>query len=156
MHFCNGTVCVRVKTLPLIPIIHQFCFACANVDSSTFWFAACCSFLSTMALACTCLHPYRFIICCQWLSDLFLQRGRIACNAERCISHGNSVRLSVTRWYPIQTNEDRTTRSSLWSSKNTLVFWYQQRLVRRLLPPKICAQNDPPTLKSANLTNICL
>ena len=35
----------------------------------------------------------------------FLQRGRIARNAERCISHGNSVRLSVrpsvTRWYPI-------------------------------------------------------
>ena len=26
---------------------------------------------------------------------LFLQRGRIACNAERCISHGNSVSLSV-------------------------------------------------------------
>ena len=26
---------------------------------------------------------------------LFLQRSRIACNAERCISHGNSVRLFV-------------------------------------------------------------
>jgi len=25
----------------------------------------------------------------------FLQRSRIACNAERCISHGNSVRPSV-------------------------------------------------------------
>jgi len=25
----------------------------------------------------------------------FLQRGRIACNAERCISHGSSVRLYV-------------------------------------------------------------
>ena len=33
----------------------------------------------------------------------FLQRGRIACSAERCISHGNSVRPSVCpsviRWY---------------------------------------------------------
>jgi len=26
---------------------------------------------------------------------VFLQRGRIACNAERCISHGNFVPLSV-------------------------------------------------------------
>jgi len=43
-----------------------------------------------------------------------------------------SVRLSVcpsvTRWYPIQTDEHRITRSSLWCSKNTLVFWYQQWL----------------------------
>jgi len=36
---------------------------------------------------------------------LFLQLGSIACNAERCISHGNSVCPSVTCWYPIQTNE---------------------------------------------------
>ena len=51
----------------------------------------------------------------------FLQRGRIACNAERCNTYSNSVcpsvrlsvRLSVTRWYPIQTNEHRITRSSL-------------------------------------------
>jgi len=45
----------------------------------------------------------------------FLQRGRIACSAERCINHGNSVRLSVrlsvTRWYRIQTNEDRIMRA---------------------------------------------
>jgi len=39
-----------------------------------------------------------------------------------------SVFLSVTRWCPIQMNEDRITRSSLWGSKNTLVFWYQQWL----------------------------
>jgi len=47
----------------------------------------------------------------------FLQRGRIACNAERCNTYSNSVCLSVcpsvTRWYPIQTNEHRITRSSL-------------------------------------------
>jgi len=30
---------------------------------------------------------------------ILLQRGRIGCNAERCISHGNSVHcLSVARW----------------------------------------------------------
>ena len=66
----------------------------------------------------------------------FLQRGRIACNAERCNTYSNSVCPSVclsvcpsvTRWYPIQTNERRITRSSLWGSKNTLVFWYQQWL----------------------------
>ena len=62
----------------------------------------------------------------------FLQRGRIACNAERYNTYINSVclsvRPSVTRWYPIQTNEHRITRSSLWASKNTLVFWYQQWL----------------------------
>jgi len=28
-------------------------------------------------------------------SAAFLQSGRIACNAERCNSYGNSVRLSV-------------------------------------------------------------
>ena len=38
-----------------------------------------------------------------------------------------SVRLSVTRWYPIQTNEDRIMQSSLWCSKNTS-FWCQQWL----------------------------
>jgi len=34
--------------------------------------------------------------------------------------------LSVTGWYPIHTNEGRIMRSSLWGSKSTLVFWYQQ------------------------------
>jgi len=83
-----------------------------------------------------------------------LQRSRIACNAERYISHGNSVclsvrpsaRLSVTRWYPIQKNENRIMRSSLWGSKNILVFWHQQWLGRRPLSLKLCAQNDSPEL----------
>jgi len=39
-----------------------------------------------------------------------------------------SVCPSVTRWYPIPTNEDKITRSSLWDSKNTPVCWYQQWL----------------------------
>ena len=55
-----------------------------------------------------------------------------------------SVCLSVTRWYPIQTNKCRITRSSLWCSKNTLVRWYQQWLGRRPLPPKIYPLSDPP------------
>jgi len=84
----------------------------------------------------------------------FLQRGRIACYAERCISHGNSTRLSlclsVTRWYPIQTNKNRIKLSSLWGSKNTLVFRYEQWLGQRSLSPKICVQSDPPPLKSAD------
>jgi len=37
-----------------------------------------------------------------------------------------SVCPSVTRWCPIQTNEDRITRSSLWSSKRTLVLIFVQ------------------------------
>jgi len=39
-----------------------------------------------------------------------------------------SLRSYVTLWYPIQTNEDRNMRSSLWGSKNILDFWYQQWL----------------------------
>jgi len=68
-----------------------------------------------------CEHVY-FTFCFYVFDSLvpillcLLQRGRIACNAERCISHGNSVYLFV------QKNEDRITRSSLRGSKNTLVF----------------------------------
>jgi len=69
-------------------------------------------------------------------TSLFLQRGRIAGNAKRCNTYSNSfcpsvcpsVCLSDTRWYAIQTNELRITRSLLWGSKNTLVFCYQQWL----------------------------
>jgi len=39
-----------------------------------------------------------------------------------------SVCPSVTRWYCTQMNEDRITRSSLWGSKYSLVFRYQQWL----------------------------
>jgi len=54
-----------------------------------------------MQIWCNLVHVWRF-----------LQRGRIACNAEHCISHCNSVRPSVcpsdTGWYCTQTNEDRS------------------------------------------------
>ena len=56
----------------------------------------------------------------------FLQHCHTACNAQLCNSYGNSVCSSVTRWYPIQMNEDRITRFSLWGSNNTLVLWHQQ------------------------------
>jgi len=50
-------------------------------------------------------------------SFVLLQRGGIACNADRCNTYSNSVCPSVcpsvTHWYPIQTNEHRITRSSL-------------------------------------------
>jgi len=63
---------------------------------------------------------------------ILLPRGRIARNAECCNSYGNSVclsvRLSVTRWYPIQTNEVRIMRSSRWGRKITLVLCHQERL----------------------------
>jgi len=39
-----------------------------------------------------------------------------------------SVSPFVTLWYPIQKNEGRISQSSLWGSKNTLLFWYQQCL----------------------------
>ena len=58
--------------------------------------------------------------CLQCRALWYLQQFRLSV----CLS----VRPSVTRWYPIQTNEHRITRSSLWGSKNTLVFWYQQWL----------------------------
>ena len=80
----------------------------------------------------------------------FLHRGRIACNAERCISHDNSIHpsicLSVTRWCT-QTNEDRIMGCSLWGRKNSLVFWYQQQLGATSLPPKIYAKWPTPSEK---------
>jgi len=49
--------------------------------------------------------------------DQFLQGGRMACNAERCISNGNSVRLSVTRFST--RSRWMKMRSSLWGIANT-------------------------------------
>jgi len=84
--------------------------------------------------------------------NLFLQRGRITGNAERCNTYSNSVCLSITRWYPIQMNEGRIMLSSLWGSKNTLVIWYQQRLSgQRSLSCKICAQTVPPPFEKCRL-----
>ena len=95
----------------------------------------------------------------------FLQRGRIACNAERCNTYSNSVcpsvrpsvRPSVTRWYPIQTNEHRITQSSLWGSKNTLVFWYQQWLGGDdPFQLKFALKVTHPLWNAPSSTNICL
>ena len=78
-------------------------------------------------------RPYtRSVIGPACFTFAFLQRGRIACNEERCNTYSNSVCPSVwpsvIGWYPIQMNEHKITRSLLWGSKNTLVFWYQQCL----------------------------
>jgi len=69
------------------------------------------------ALLTTVSYEHFKYLCLYLYVCSFLQRGRIACNAERCNTYGNSIRpsvsLSVTLWYPIQTNEDRITGSSL-------------------------------------------
>jgi len=68
-----------------------------------------------------------------------------------------SIRLSVTRWYAIQTNEDRIMRYSLWGSKNTLVFWYQQWLVGDVpFHLKFVLKVTHPLWKALTLTNISL
>ena len=104
----------------------------------------------------------RMHYCNSIVTLVFLQRGRIACNAERCNTYSNSVCLSVrpsvclsvTRWYPIQTNEHRITRSSLWGSKNTSFLIPTMVGGRRPLPPKICAQSDLPTSEMSRLRPI--
>jgi len=114
---------------------------------------------NSRTLQCYCyVQLKKFPICITGLlqrSTRFLQRDRIACNAKRCISHGNSVRpsvrssvrpsvrFSVIRWYCTQTNED----SFLVSCSNN--GWG-----RRPLPPKICAQSDPPTCEKRRLRPI--
>jgi len=91
----------------------------------------------------------------------FLRCGRIACNAERCISHDNSVCpsvcLSFTRWYCNQTNEDRIMWSPLWGSKNTLVSWHQQWLGSNVpFHLKFALKVTHPLWKVPTSTNICL
>jgi len=58
---------------------------------------------SVCLMSVTFLHPAQPVEIFANVFTPFLQRGLIACNAQRCISHGNSVRpfvcLSVTRWY---------------------------------------------------------
>ena len=45
-----------------------------------------------------------------WLPDFYSEAKLLAMQLQQ---FRPSVRPSVTRWYPIQTNEDRITRSSL-------------------------------------------
>jgi len=83
---------------------------------------------------------------------LFLQCGRIACDAERCNSYCNSVCLSVHPSVCPSHAGTLSRRIKIGScgfhceiEQNTLVFWYQQWLEggRRTLSPKICTQTDP-------------
>jgi len=83
----------------------------------------------------------------------------LQCRALLYLTAIPSVSPSVTRWYLIQTNEDRITRSLLWGSKNTLVFWYQQWLGRRpLLYLKFALKviHIPRPLKSADFDQYLL
>jgi len=82
-----------------------------------------------------------------------LQRGRIACNEQRCISHGNYVCLSVClshagtlpRWMKVGSCGLHCEVAKHSSLLTPTMVWG-----RRPLPPKICAQSDPPPLKSAD------
>ena len=83
----------------------------------------------------------------------FLQRGRIACNAERCNTAIPSVCLSHTGIVPRQMKigsrglHCEVVKTHWFSDTNN--GWGQ-----RPFPPKICAQSDPPPLKSADFRPI--
>jgi len=77
----------------------------------------------------------------------------------RIREHGRKAGIKITfvGFYSVAAllaNEDRITGSSLWGSKNTLVFWRQQWFRQRPLPPKICAQSDPPPSEKRRLQPI--
>ena len=70
---------------------------------------------------------------------------------------GLSVRSSDTCWYCMKTNEDRIMRSSLWGSKDTLVFWHQQQLGGDVpFHLKFMVKVTHPLWKAPTSTNICL
>ena len=89
----------------------------------------------------------------------FLQRGRIAGNAERCISHSNfvcpSVRLLRAGTLP---SRIKTGLCSLHCevAKTLQFFDTNDGWGRRPLPLKICALSDPPPLKSADFDQCLL
>ena len=135
------------------------CFYCTVAQCVIFWVVRLSVhdqliqfYLLKRCSACSMKYVFSWTVSC-W----FLQRCHIACNAERCISHGNSVRPSVTRWYPIQTNENRIMRSLLWGSKNSLVLWYQQWLGGDIpFHLKFSLKVTHPLWKALTSTNICL
>jgi len=68
-----------------------------------------------------------------------------------------SVHPSVTRWFCIQTNEDRIMRSSLWGSMQYSLLTPTTVGERGPLPPKICAQSWPiPLWKNADFDQYLL
>jgi len=88
----------------------------------------------------------------------FLQLAALLAMQSAVIATKNpSVCPSITCWYLIQTNENKITRSSLWGSKNTLVFWYQQWLGRYVpFNLKFALKVTNPLWKAPTSTNICL
>ena len=57
--------------------------------------------------------------------------------------------LCVTCRYCIKTAKHRITQTTPRDSPETLVFGRQNLLVDDLLPPEICAENDPPPFQTA-------
>jgi len=57
------------------------------------------------------------------------------------------VCLCVTRRYCIKTAKRRISQITPRDSTGTLVFWRQNLLVDDPLPPEICTQSDPPTVR---------
>ena len=74
-----------------------------------------------------------------------------------CPSVCLSVRPSVTRWYPIQMNEHRITRSSLWGSKKHSLFSDTSNgWGRRPCHLKFALKVTHPLWKAPTSTYICL
>ena len=65
-----------------------------------------------------------------WSEGTYSEFLRLTARRAKCViaKRKLSVCLFVTCWYCTQANADRITRSSLWDSKNTLVFLQQQSL----------------------------
>jgi len=94
-----------------------------------------------------------------WAS--FLQRGRIVCIAQCCISHGNSVCLSVCLLHagtlPRRINVESCGLQSLWGTKNSLDFWHQQLLGGDVpFHLKFALKVTHPPMKSANIDQYLL
>ena len=70
-------------------------------------------------------YVLRFATFCYSAVVLLAMQSAVIASANSSVRL--SVRPSVTRWYCTQTNEDRIMRSSLWDSKNTLVFFAVNR-----------------------------
>jgi len=83
----------------------------------------------------------------------FLQRGRISCNAERCISHGNPVCLSVGPSHAGALSRRMKIGSRGLHCRVAIHSSFLTPTMvggRRPLPFKIFAQSDPPPLCSAD------
>ena len=89
----------------------------------------------------------------------FLQRGRLACNAERCNTYSNSVCPSVRLSHAGTLSRRMNIGSRGLHCEVAKTLWFSDTnngWGRRPLPPKICAQSDPPPLKCADFDQYLL